>query len=63
MHDPAPRVVIAPGAGVFSAGDTPSAAAATAEVWRHTMWAMLRAEALGGYRSLSGREIFASEYG
>jgi rhamnose utilization protein RhaD (predicted bifunctional aldolase and dehydrogenase)/NAD(P)-dependent dehydrogenase (short-subunit alcohol dehydrogenase family) len=60
--DPAPRVVVAPGAGVFACGANAAEAAAALELWQHTMPAMLAAEELGGYRSLPARQIFELEY-
>jgi rhamnose utilization protein RhaD (predicted bifunctional aldolase and dehydrogenase)/NAD(P)-dependent dehydrogenase (short-subunit alcohol dehydrogenase family) len=62
MRDAAPRVVIAPGAGVFTCGESPAEAAAVCDLWRHTMPAMLAAERLGGYRSLPARQVFELEY-
>ena len=63
MHDAAPRVLVAPGAGVFCCGRTAAEAAAVRDLWRHTMPAMLAAEQLGGYRPLAARQVFDLEYG
>jgi rhamnose utilization protein RhaD (predicted bifunctional aldolase and dehydrogenase) len=63
MHDAAPRVVVAPGAGVFCCGRTAAEATAVRDLWRHTMPAMLAAERLGGYRPLDARQLFELEYG
>jgi len=60
--DPAPRVVLVPGSGVFGAGRTPAEAAAAAEIYAHTAWAIARAEALGGYRPPSPRHVFDLEH-
>lgn len=60
--DPAPRVVLVPGTGVFGVGRTVSEAEAAAEIYAHTAWAIARAEALGGYRPLQPKELFEVEY-
>jgi rhamnose utilization protein RhaD (predicted bifunctional aldolase and dehydrogenase)/NAD(P)-dependent dehydrogenase (short-subunit alcohol dehydrogenase family) len=59
--DPSPRVVLVPGTGLFAAGRTSAEAAAAAEIWVHTAWALPRAEALGGYRPPAPRDVFALE--
>jgi len=60
--DPAPRVVLAPGSGLFGVGRTPKDAAIAAEIYAHTAWAIARAEALGGYRPLPAADLFDVEY-
>ncbi len=62
MLDPAPRVVVAPGAGVFTAGRSAAEAAAAGDLYRHTIAAILAAEQLGGYRPLPARQVFEVEY-
>jgi rhamnose utilization protein RhaD (predicted bifunctional aldolase and dehydrogenase)/NAD(P)-dependent dehydrogenase (short-subunit alcohol dehydrogenase family) len=60
--DPAPRVALDPGFGLVVAGRTANDAAIVADVYRHSMQAMQRSQALGGYRALSVRELFRIEY-
>jgi rhamnose utilization protein RhaD (predicted bifunctional aldolase and dehydrogenase)/NAD(P)-dependent dehydrogenase (short-subunit alcohol dehydrogenase family) len=60
--DPAPRVVLVPGTGVFGAGATPRDARLAAEIYARTAWAIARAEALGGYRPLAPAALFEVEY-
>ncbi|HEV2854449.1 MAG TPA: bifunctional aldolase/short-chain dehydrogenase [Thermoanaerobaculia bacterium] len=62
MLDPAPRVVLDPALGLATAGRTVKDAAISAEIYRHTMDAIERAERLGGWRALSSRELFDMEY-
>lgn len=62
MLDPAPRVVLDPELGLCAAGRSARDAAAAAEIYLHTMEVILRATALGGYRPLRERDIFAVEY-
>ena len=62
MLDPAPRVVLAPEFGLAAAGRTAKDAAIVAELYRHSMRIMQRANALGGYRSLPPRDLFEVEY-
>jgi NAD(P)-dependent dehydrogenase (short-subunit alcohol dehydrogenase family) len=60
--DPAPRLVIDPDLGVLAAGRRVGDAIAAAEIYRHTVWVIERAEALGGYRSVSEADLFDVEY-
>jgi rhamnose utilization protein RhaD (predicted bifunctional aldolase and dehydrogenase)/NAD(P)-dependent dehydrogenase (short-subunit alcohol dehydrogenase family) len=60
--DPAPRVALVPGTGVFGLGRTPAEARIAATIWAQTAWAIARAEALGGWRPLSPRALFEVEY-
>jgi NAD(P)-dependent dehydrogenase (short-subunit alcohol dehydrogenase family)/ribulose-5-phosphate 4-epimerase/fuculose-1-phosphate aldolase len=62
MLDPAPRAVLDPGFGLAAAGRTATDAAIVAELYRHSMQMMQRSQALGGYRTLPPRELFAVEY-
>jgi NAD(P)-dependent dehydrogenase (short-subunit alcohol dehydrogenase family) len=48
--------------GLCAAGRTAKDASITEEIYRHTMLAMERAAALGGYRGIAAGEIFAVEY-
>src|SRR5207244_10652422 len=60
--DPAPRVVLDPAFGLAAAGRTAKDAAIVAEIYDHTRDVILRAEALGGFRSLPAKDIFEVEY-
>jgi rhamnose utilization protein RhaD (predicted bifunctional aldolase and dehydrogenase)/NAD(P)-dependent dehydrogenase (short-subunit alcohol dehydrogenase family) len=60
--DPAPRVVLVPGTGLFGVGKTPKEAEIAAEIAAQTAWAIERAQALGGYRPLRPKELFEVEY-
>jgi len=62
MLDPAPRVVLDPAFGLAAAGRTAKDAAIVDEIYDHTMDVILRAEALGGFRALSAKDIFDVEY-
>jgi rhamnose utilization protein RhaD (predicted bifunctional aldolase and dehydrogenase)/NAD(P)-dependent dehydrogenase (short-subunit alcohol dehydrogenase family) len=62
MLDPAPRVVIDREFGVCSVGQSAKAAGIVADLYRHTIDVISRAEALGGYKALSARDIFDVEY-
>ncbi len=62
MLDPAPRVVLDPELGLATAGRTAKDAAISAEIYRHTMDVIERAERLGGWRALSSRDLFDMEY-
>jgi rhamnose utilization protein RhaD (predicted bifunctional aldolase and dehydrogenase)/NAD(P)-dependent dehydrogenase (short-subunit alcohol dehydrogenase family) len=60
--DAAPRLVIDPELGVLAAGRRVGDAVAAAEIYAHTVWVIERAEALGGYRSVSEADLFDVEY-
>lgn len=60
--DKAPRWGVVRGKGVFVAAKDDKEAKALKDIISHTVDAMLRAEALGGWKSLSLKEIFAIEY-
>lgn len=62
MLDPAPRMVLDPEFGLAAAGRTAKDAAVVAELYRHNMRVMQRAQALGGYCALPVRELFEVEY-
>lgn len=62
MLDPAPRIVLDPELGLCAAGRTVRDTTIGLDLYRHTIEVILRAEALGGYRALSARDIFAVEY-
>jgi rhamnose utilization protein RhaD (predicted bifunctional aldolase and dehydrogenase)/NAD(P)-dependent dehydrogenase (short-subunit alcohol dehydrogenase family) len=62
MLDQTPRVILDPVWGMCTVGRTAKDAAIVADIYLHTMDVILRAEALGGYRALSARELFDMEY-
>jgi rhamnulose-1-phosphate aldolase/alcohol dehydrogenase len=62
LLEPAPRVVLVPGVGMWTAGPNPRTAALARDIYLHTMGIMAGAESLGGYRSLPEPEGFRAEY-
>lgn len=62
MLDPAPRVVLDPALGMCTVGRSAKEAGIAADIYRHTMGVIQRAEILGGYRALPARELFDVEY-
>lgn len=62
MLDPTPRVILDPDWGMCTVGRTAKDTAIVADIYHHTMDVILRAEAMGGYRALSARELFDMEY-
>ncbi len=60
--DPAPRVILDPELGMATLGRSAKEATIVADIYRHTMDIILRAEALGGYRALPASDIFDVEY-
>jgi rhamnose utilization protein RhaD (predicted bifunctional aldolase and dehydrogenase)/NAD(P)-dependent dehydrogenase (short-subunit alcohol dehydrogenase family) len=62
MLDPAPRVVLDPTLGMLSIGRNSREADIVADIYRHTMEIIQRAELLGGWRALPARDIFEVEY-
>ncbi len=62
MLDPAPRVVLEPRLGFCTAGRTAKDAGIVADIYRHTMEIIQRAEKLGGYFALPAKDIFDVEY-
>jgi rhamnulose-1-phosphate aldolase/alcohol dehydrogenase len=61
-HDPGPRVVLAPGIGMFTSGRTAKEADVVARIYRHTMDVIEGAESMGGYRALPMADLFDIEY-
>jgi rhamnulose-1-phosphate aldolase/alcohol dehydrogenase len=59
--DRRPRVLLAPGIGMFTAWTDAARAGLVAEVQRHAIAVMRGAEALGGYRSLGHQEMYEVE--
>ena len=62
MLDPAPRVVLDPEIGLATVGRSAKEAAIARDLYSHTIDVITRAEALGGYRALSEKELFEFEY-
>jgi rhamnose utilization protein RhaD (predicted bifunctional aldolase and dehydrogenase)/NAD(P)-dependent dehydrogenase (short-subunit alcohol dehydrogenase family) len=62
MLDPAPRVVLDPELGLLTAGRDAAGAEVVAEIYRHTIDVILKADALEQWQALSPAEIFAVEY-
>lgn len=62
MLDPAPRVVLDPQLGMCAVGVSAKDATIVSDIYRHTMEIIQRAEALGGYRALSEKDLFDVEY-
>jgi NAD(P)-dependent dehydrogenase (short-subunit alcohol dehydrogenase family) len=61
--DPAPRIVVDPELGVLAAGPTVADARIAADVYRHTIPVLERAEDhLGGYVALPEEDLFDLEY-
>ncbi len=63
MLDPAPRVVLDPVLGMLAAGPTVAGAGMAADIYRHTIPVLERAEDhLGGYEALDAADLFDVEY-
>jgi rhamnose utilization protein RhaD (predicted bifunctional aldolase and dehydrogenase)/NAD(P)-dependent dehydrogenase (short-subunit alcohol dehydrogenase family) len=62
MLDPAPRVILDHELGMCCVGRSAKEAAIARDLYSHTIEVISRAEALGGYRALSERELFEFEY-
>jgi len=62
MLDPAPRLVLDPELGMCAVGRSAKDAAIVAELYAHTMEVIARSTALGGYRALPAKDLFAVEY-
>jgi rhamnose utilization protein RhaD (predicted bifunctional aldolase and dehydrogenase)/NAD(P)-dependent dehydrogenase (short-subunit alcohol dehydrogenase family) len=62
MLDPAPRMVLDPQLGFAAAGRDAREAAIIEELYDHSIDVFLRAEALGGWRSVGERHLFDIEY-
>ncbi|TLU87838.1 MAG: bifunctional aldolase/short-chain dehydrogenase [Chlorobium sp.] len=62
MLDPLPRVVLVPGFGLFGLGKTAESAAVNADIATCTASAILDAESLGTFETISDREAFEIEY-
>jgi NAD(P)-dependent dehydrogenase (short-subunit alcohol dehydrogenase family) len=62
MLDPAPRVVLDPSLGMLCVGKNHAQASIVADIYRHTMEIIQRAEMLDQWQALSSQEIFDVEY-
>ncbi|MCU7906360.1 MAG: bifunctional aldolase/short-chain dehydrogenase [Candidatus Thiodiazotropha sp. (ex Epidulcina cf. delphinae)] len=62
MLDPAPRVILEPQLGMLSIGKSSREAGIVADIYRHTMAIIQRAEKLGGWQALPTQAIFDVEY-
>jgi len=60
--DPHPRVILIPGAGLFTTGKDAAMADVSAQLYHRAMAVMRGAEACGGFISLSDVESYAVEY-
>jgi rhamnulose-1-phosphate aldolase/alcohol dehydrogenase len=60
--DAYPRVVLVPGAGIFTAGRTKQDARIAADIAEHTLRAKALANAIGRYTALSDADLFDMEY-
>lgn len=62
MLDPAPRVILDDELGICCVGRSAREAGIAHDLYSHTIDVIARAEALGGYRALSEKELFEFEY-
>ena len=62
MLDAAPRVILDSALGALAAGSDAREASVAEEIYEHTVDVILRAEALGGWRSVSEDHLFDIEY-
>ena len=62
MLDPLPGVALVPGLGLFGLGKTAESAAVNADIATCTASAILDAESLGTFETISDREAFEIEY-
>jgi rhamnose utilization protein RhaD (predicted bifunctional aldolase and dehydrogenase)/NAD(P)-dependent dehydrogenase (short-subunit alcohol dehydrogenase family) len=62
MLDPAPRVILDDELGMCCIGRSAKEAGIAHDLYSHTIDVIARAEALGGYRALSEKELFEFEY-
>jgi rhamnose utilization protein RhaD (predicted bifunctional aldolase and dehydrogenase)/NAD(P)-dependent dehydrogenase (short-subunit alcohol dehydrogenase family) len=62
MLDPLPRVVLVPGLGLFGLGRTAHAASVNADIAESTASAILDAQSVGTFESITERDVFNIEY-
>lgn len=60
--DPAPRWVVWPGQGLVAFGRNVAEAEIVLDIARHTIAAIQRAEAMGGWKALPERDLYRMEY-
>ena len=60
--DPMPRVMLAPGLGLFGLGRTAKAARIAADIAENAIAVITDAEAIGAFESITEAEMFAVEY-
>ncbi len=60
--DPMPRVILAPGLGLFALGDTAKAARIAADLAETNIEVISDAEAMGSYETIPESDIFEMEY-
>ena len=62
MLDPMPRVILLPGAGLFTAGASENAARIAGDIYEHTIGVIADAERFGRYTPLDALRLFEMEY-
>ena len=62
MHDPAPRVVLVPGLGLFGLGASAKDAGIAADIAQAAVEGITGAEAIGRFTSISPADMFDCEY-
>ncbi|MEN8175690.1 MAG: SDR family NAD(P)-dependent oxidoreductase, partial [Pseudomonadota bacterium] len=62
MLDPAPRIILDAELGLVSCGSSAKETAINADIYRHTLSIIQRAEMLGGWQALPAKDIFDIEY-
>ncbi|MBV8517482.1 MAG: bifunctional rhamnulose-1-phosphate aldolase/short-chain dehydrogenase [Acidobacteria bacterium] len=62
MLDPAPRIVLMAGVGMWTAGKDARGARIVRDIYRHTMRILAAAEDAGGYETLDDDDAFHAEY-
>jgi rhamnulose-1-phosphate aldolase/alcohol dehydrogenase len=62
MLDPNPRVILVPGAGMWTSGKDARAARIVRDIYRHTLRIISDAESVGGYETLNDEDAFHAEY-
>lgn len=60
--DPNPRVILLPGVGMFTVGETVTAAQIAADIGARALEVKEETEALGGFQGLPDRDLFEVEY-
>jgi rhamnulose-1-phosphate aldolase/alcohol dehydrogenase len=61
-HNPAPRLVIVPGIGIWGVGADIQDSRSPVEIYRHSIAVMKGAEAIGKFQTMPEREVFSAEY-